>query len=196
MDSLEPQSVPDHPEINSFVATSLEAMRKKLLDLTSRNRLLSFPITGKGAGLRIVDELPDQLFATLVNEQEMQFAPVPEPTHAQLVASGYLAIGPDKKEIKLKAYPSAKEWAGCLGIKNDFELPTGEGEFNPAHEDACIQVMMYPSELEAHLRALHNKAQTALEESGAGILYLALGFLEWFESDDSDKARLALMPIS
>ncbi|MHB1241761.1 MAG: DUF4011 domain-containing protein, partial [Gammaproteobacteria bacterium] len=30
-----------------------------------------------------------------------------------------------------------------------------------------------------------------MEESGANILYLALGFLEWFESRDSTKSHLA-----
>jgi very-short-patch-repair endonuclease len=257
----------DAPRVpNSFVLTSLENMRKKLLDLTSRNRLLSFPINAKASSLRIVDELPDQLFAALMSEQTMQFAPVPEPTHDELRAFSYLGLGADKKEVKLKPYPTAKEWAGVLGIKTDFELPTeddtqrqsdantellqetwdlliqysqeqgarltglrslyakhgvdlaalmaacrmagyqGLDEFerdamagkslqlattNPAHEDNQIQVMMYPGELEAQLRSLHNKAQTAIEESGAGILYLALGFLEWFESDDSNKARMA-----
>ncbi|MEI4896038.1 DUF4011 domain-containing protein, partial [Klebsiella pneumoniae] len=39
--------------------------------------------------------------------------------------------------------------------------------------------------------AIYGKAQTALEESGANILYLALGFLEWYESDSSEKARYA-----
>lgn len=74
---------------------------------------------------------------------------------------------------------------------DEFERHVKEGKTlnvvtaNPAHEDTCIQVMMYPSELESYLRTIHNKAQTALEESGAGILYLGIGFLEWFESDDS-----------
>ena len=63
------QNMVDAPrEPNSFVLTSLENMRKKLLDLTSRNRLLSFPINAKASSLRIVDELPDQLFAALMSE--------------------------------------------------------------------------------------------------------------------------------
>lgn len=127
MDSVELQRNQDSDsEINTFVATSIEVMRKKLLDLTSRNRLLNFPITSKGSSLRIVDELPDQLFRTLIAEQTMQFAPVPEPTRDELIALGYLAIGPDKKDTKLKPYPSAKDWAGHLGIKNDFDLPRND----------------------------------------------------------------------
>lgn len=251
---------------DAFVLTSLEAMRKKLLDLTSRNRLLNFPITNKGSSLRIVDELPDQLYQTLCTEDAMSFAPVPDPTRQQLLDYGYLGVGPDGRDVEIKKFPNAKEWAHQLGICTDFDLPSqsqraevGEAtcallerthgfihryateqggkltgiraqyakhninlselvaacrqagyesleDFerqakmgkavlqtlsHPHHQDNQIQVLSFPSELEARLRDLHNKAQTAIEESGANILYLALGFLEWFESDTSDKARLA-----
>ncbi|AOT32539.1 hypothetical protein N444_14730 [Escherichia coli O6:H16:CFA/II str. B2C] len=93
---------------SDFILTSLEAMRKKLLDLTSRNRLLNFPITQKGSSLRIVDELPEQLYETLCSEIPMEFAPVPDPTRAQLLEHGYLKVGPDGKDIQLRAHPSAK----------------------------------------------------------------------------------------
>lgn len=46
---------------SDFILTSLEAMRKKLLDLTSRNRLLNFPITQKGSSLRIVGDAANLL---------------------------------------------------------------------------------------------------------------------------------------
>ncbi|MGN3579352.1 DUF4011 domain-containing protein, partial [Klebsiella pneumoniae] len=90
---------------SDFILTSLEAMRKKLLDLTSRNRLLNFPITQKGSSLRIVDELPEQLYETLCSEIPMEFAPVPDPTRAQLLEHGYLKVGPDGKDIQLRAHP-------------------------------------------------------------------------------------------
>ena len=251
--------------VDPFVLTSLEAMRKKLLDLTSRNRLLNFPLTNKGSALRIVDELPDQLYETLCAEVAMEFAPVPEPTRQQLLEHGYLKVGEDGKDVQLRALPTAKDWAQVLGISTEFDLPTGQrvpaSEVNrplleqahefiyqygqardgkltgirtqyakqglnlselttacnlagyegledferqakigktltispsyPGHDDKRIQVLLFPGELEARLRAIHNKAQTAIEESGANILYLALGFLEWYESDTSDKARFA-----
>ena len=253
-------------QVDPFVLSSLEAMRRKLLDLTSRNRLLNYPVNQKGSVLRIVDELPDQLYMALNSEMVMEFAPVPEPTRQQLLDYGYLAVGPNGQDIQRKAHPGAVEWAGVLGIKTEFALPyagdtertaqangdllgkarafiqqyaqdnngkltgiraqygkqlidlnaltsacrqagyasldtfeqqakvgasLGVATVIPEHEDNRIQVLLYPGELEARLRTIHNKAQTAIEESGAGILYLALGFLEWYESDTSDKARLA-----
>lgn len=251
-----------------FILSSLDQMRKKLLDLTARNRLLNFPITNKTSSLRIVDELPEQLFSTLAFDTPMEFGPVPEPTREQLLEFGYLEIGQDKKVVQLKPHPTAVEWAKVLGINTSYALPipgtdlldeqaqlnkkqlerakvfisdyslanngklTGIRSYYEAegiqleslsaachqagykdlgdferhvkagagveiakvlakHTDNIIQVLLFPGELEARLRAIYNKAQTAIEESGANILYLALGFLEWYEAEHSDKERLA-----
>ncbi|MCV5403704.1 DUF4011 domain-containing protein, partial [Escherichia coli] len=75
--------------------------------------------------------------------------------------------------------------AGYEGLE-DFERQAKAGNeisissSNSSHDDNRIQALLYPNELEACLRAIYCKAQTALEESGANILYLALGFLEWY----------------
>lgn len=179
-------------DVDPFILESLENMRRKLLDLTSRNRLLNFPIDQKGSSLRIINELPDQLYETLQTEQEMQFAAVPDPQYQQLLEHGYLAEEEDGSEKRLKPEPIAREWAKVLGIDNSYDLPLPEQDHaRPEHCDNNIQVLLFPNEMEARLRGIRNKAQTALEETGAGILYLALGFLEWFESPGSDKSRLA-----
>ena len=44
---------------------ALENLRNRLLDLTTRNRLINFRHT-RGASLRVIDELPDQLTETLL----------------------------------------------------------------------------------------------------------------------------------
>lgn len=250
----------------AYILKSLEDMRRKLLDLTSRNRLLNFPVAQKHSSLRIVDELPDQLFRTLISEEPMQFAGVPDPSRHQLQKFGFLDKNQDLTDEKnKKSMPDAKSWAAKLGINTSYELlsqpknnvsaedyqqvvkawqdildslkdnatsrpgawnnalqsePPAErliatlmqlgykdlGEFErdakagkplrtpsirTSLTDTQIQTLYYPSEFEAMLRSLHGKAQVAIEETGAGILYLALGFLEWFESEDSDKPRLA-----
>ena len=66
-----------------------EALRKRLLDLTGRNRLLNFrhPKTGV---LRVVDELPDQLCEELFAEHELRFNPVFQPTEEELITEGFL----------------------------------------------------------------------------------------------------------
>ncbi|WP_322966802.1 DUF4011 domain-containing protein [Salmonella enterica] len=92
----------------AYVLKSLEDMRRKLLDLTARNRLLNFPIDKKHSSLRIINELPDQLYKTLIGDKVMQFVPVPDPTKAQLQQYGYLGKDEKQCEISLKAAPDAK----------------------------------------------------------------------------------------
>lgn len=53
-------------------------------------------------------------------------------------------------------------------------------------------------ELERRVVAIFREARSSLEESGANTLYLALGFLKWFETPTSQQPRLApiiLVPL-
>lgn len=178
---------------DSFVLESLELMRKKLLDLTARNRLLNFPIQQKGSALRIIDEVPNQLCEELLADRELKFKPVPPPTRNELIEHGYIEVDEESgEERQLKPSPDAREWAKVLGFDVHYELPGEEDSpGDEKHQDDAIQVLLYPPEMESRLRAIRSKAQTAIEEMGASILYLSLGFLEWTEKDDSSKTRLA-----
>src|SRR5690606_29896059 len=62
-----------------FEYTSLEVVRKKLLDLTGRNQLLNYKHP-KVACVRLIDELPDQIYEELQNGKIFNFIPVPDPT--------------------------------------------------------------------------------------------------------------------
>jgi hypothetical protein len=56
----------------SEISISLDRIRKKLLDLSRRNRLLNFRAGNRS--LHIVDELPDEVFKRLVvAEKTMHF---------------------------------------------------------------------------------------------------------------------------
>ena len=175
---------------------TLENLRELLLDLTTRNRLINFRHTRKG-GLRVIDELPDQLVETLLDETEMHFQPVPEPSREQLLTAGYIVVdevtGQESSE-----YPTAKEWAKRCELKTSYEVPEIQTETtDDRHSDAAIQTLLYPHELEARLKNLRQTAESAIQEMGANILYLAFGFLEWFETngDDPRIAPLFLVPV-
>lgn len=179
-------------------AKSLENLRMRLLDLTSRNRLINFRHTKNGS-LRIIDELPDQLVEILLAEKEMRFLPVPEPTREELIEVGYIRIDAETgHEIRLKKDPTAEEWAKRLGLSTDYEVPAPSGESRDGkHADTAIQTLLYAYELESRLKNLLQTSETAIEEMGANILYLAFGFLEWFESnnDTARTAPLFLVPV-
>ncbi|MBN4054686.1 DUF4011 domain-containing protein [Nitrospira defluvii] len=177
---------------NNPAMKALENLRMRLLDLSARNRLLNFRHT-KGA-LRIIDELPNQLSASLLAETEMRFLPVPEPRIEELIEAGYIKIDPETgNEQRLKKDPNAKEWAHYLGLQTSYEVPlqTFENDAMVRHNDRDIQTLLFPYEQETRLRNLYQKSESAIKETGANVLYLSLGFLEWFESRDSDKTRIS-----
>ncbi len=175
---------------------SLETLRKRLLDLSARNRLLNFRHT-KNSSLRVVDELPDQLIKTLLADTEMAFRAVPEPTKEELLKAGYIEIEEETgAEKRIKKDPTAEEWAQLLGYDTSYEVPESDKDDNEEkHHDNEIQTLFYPNELETRLRGLRSKAKTAIEETGSNILFLVLGFLEWHDRDKNYLAPLFLFPV-
>ena len=172
-------STPDTQLNENFAFDSLQSIRNRLLDLTGRNRLLNFK-HGRGGFIRVIDEMPDQLAENILESHEFTFIPVDEPLREELIEYGYIVIDEDGQEVKVKADPSAKEWANIKGFNTNYELPISVKSKNLKHNDTNIQSLIYPRELESQLRNIRTKANTAIEETGANILYLAFGFLEWF----------------
>ena len=151
---------------------ALQNMRMRLLDLTARNRLINFRHT-KGGSLRIIDELPNQLVETLLGDTEMRFEAVPEPTEEELIDAGYLSFDEEKQDlVRLKNDPSAEEWAKHLGFATSYEVPESSPEDDSGkHSDTAIQTLQYPYEMEARLKNLQSKAESAIQEMGANIVY-------------------------
>ncbi len=178
---------------------ALENLRMRLLDLTARNRLISFRYT-KSASLRIIDELPNQLVETLLADTEMRFEAISEPTEEELIAAGYLEFDEETQQpVRLRNDPTAEEWAKHLGFDTAYEVPApSTDEEADKHSDTAIQTLLYPYEMEARLKNLLQSAESAIQEMGANILYLAFGFLEWYDANSSDKPRTAplfLVPV-
>ncbi|MCC5880056.1 MAG: DUF4011 domain-containing protein [Idiomarina sp.] len=183
----------------SLASKSLENLRNRLLDLTSRNRLINFKHTKKSS-LRIVDSLPDALAEMLTSEKEIRFLSVPEPTENDLIEAGYLVRDPETKKVtKVKEYPSAPDWAKYLGIDTSYDVPLEpEGSAHSKHYESKIQTLLYPHELETRLKNLFRTAESSVQETGANILFIAFGFLEWYETDDTKSVRQAplyLLPV-
>jgi very-short-patch-repair endonuclease len=187
-------------------ANSLSKIRNRLLDLTSRNRLLNFPFPPpKKLSLQIVDELPEILYNRLLDGDSLIFKAVPEPKSedysTQIKSEQQVAEPPSISIPK----PTVREHAKKLGIDTSFDLPEypifdqEQGTIASKHKDKFLQTLQYPLELENILRSIDSAARTAIEESGTNMLYLIFGFLEWYESESSDKKRLApliMVPVS
>ncbi len=151
----------------------LDLARRDLLDLGLRNPLISYrPL--KSRGLEIVDELAPQVFDLLVNTgKPAYFLPLPdEPAQQSLVPSG---------EVEA------------------LSQPEGTGTSDDRHTDNKLQTKLTSAQLQTRLLSTYYAARTSIEEQGVNILYLALGMLEWYESDDSDtprRAPLLLIPVT
>lgn len=181
----------EYPE--GFMKEAFEDMRKKLLDISgSRSRLINLDQSRKGV-VRFVDELPDQLARTLLNDKPMTLVAIPEPTKELLIEHGYIEWNEDEKRYeRLKKDPDASEWANILGLINSYDLPLGSDHAgDDRHTDLALQSMMFEPALNSSLKKLASDAKTSIDETGNNILFLSLGFLEWCDQKDNARKRLA-----
>ena len=59
------------------------------------------------------------------------------------------------------------------------------------HSDRKLQTQLTADSLQKKLLTLYRDAQTLEEEQGISVLFLAMGFLRWYESDSSQIERFA-----
>ena len=50
---------------------------------------------------------------------------------------------------------------------------------------------MLPDQMERSLAGISDQTRTALQEKGVNTLYVAIGYLEWYESESSEKPMFA-----
>ena len=146
----------------------LERIRTRLLDLTKRNKLLNFRHSN-ALSLRVVNVSVDAVYRRLRDNEKLAFLPVPEP------------------DIGEGDAPSAKDYADKLGWNTSFDLDEATAD----DEARSLPVLHYQEQLDTISRKIASAANTAIEESGTNMLHLVFGFLEWYESDDSQQPRIA-----
>ena len=176
------------------VGVGLEKVRTRLLDLSKRNRLLNFK--HPKSCLRVIDELPDQIFRKLIEGKSLSINPVPNP-NPETLADEVRERLEQLRGPELLKYVAEK----VCGIDTNYELPEPDpdGPAEARHTDNYLQAYQFPEPLEATVSSLSRAAKLAIEETGSNMCYLAFGFLEWFEIGFPDKGCLAplmLVPIS
>jgi hypothetical protein len=154
------------------IVAALNLLRIRLLDLTKNNRLLNFKHTA-GKSLQFTESFPETVYRKLVENStaKLKLVPVPEPARDEWV-----------ERNGRMARPDVVEYAKLRGIDVSFELSMQSEELPSA-----LQTLLYPEDLERHARKLAGEAQSAIEETGANMLYLVFGFLEYPEHEGSDK---------
>lgn len=88
------------------------------------------------------------------------------------------------------------EHARSVGIDPNPELQPRISK--ASHTDQSLQTLKFPDELESITDKISSDARLAEQEMGLSTLFLAFGFLEWYESDESENkafAPLLLLPV-
>jgi hypothetical protein len=187
------------PESTSLL---LERSRRELLDLSTRNRLLSIPPASRSAKLlHVVDERSEKVFDRLVRDSN-SFTFLPSSVaYPARTTQGSTTGGSDSTPIP------EDEAARGSDADDDFEIPLPpieEREIDPStglpkrQSDSRLQTALSAEKLQMRLLGLHRDARTMVEEQGVTILYLALGQLGWFDSEKPDvkrRAPLVLLPV-
>ncbi len=74
-----------------------------------------------------------------------------------------------------------------------------QGSDEDRYTDSWLETRLGPDALQKKLLKIAREAQTAEEESGVNVLYLAMGFLTWYEDKASSlprEAPLVLLPVN
>ena len=97
-------------------------------------------------------------------------------------------------EIPLEVYRILVEKEGVMY----FKAKDDSDELAERHVDDRLQSPYEQASLDQRLKNTYRHARLSIEEQGVNILYLALGSLNWYESDSSDIQRtapLVLVPV-
>ncbi|WP_049854947.1 DUF3320 domain-containing protein [Dickeya fangzhongdai] len=143
--------------------------QRKLLDLTTRNRLLHLPESAKG--IRLVCSNPGMLEDKLAEGKRLRIVSLPN------LEMG----GRDAELYQQQTHENLRDEYAQIALERGEVVSPLEQE-----------------RLESSLIDLYRKSKSDLEEGGANTLFLAVGFLKWKKAADDPKsyfAPLILLPI-
>ena len=156
--------------VSKLELTKRQNWERRLLDLSLRNPLLNFRV-GKSAIQLMVKDLY-ALEDALSGGQEFQILARPKDFDQNLRDS--------------KIYETETH--------SDMLASLTKAEF----DNKRLRTFLDENEVALNLTGLYRQARVSLEENGSNTLYLALGFLKWYESDVSERERyspLVLIPV-
>jgi hypothetical protein len=150
---------------------ALDRARRELLDLTRRNRLLHAPVSGKRPWcMALSGHAPDELLERL---------------HRQENFRGYASRARD--EADEDDSPSTPTILEPSASSSSTSTPRPK-----------LQTRLGTGKLEKRLTKIFREERTLEEEQGLSTLYLALGFLNWFDNEQTEEsfAPLILVPVT
>ena len=165
------EAPPAAPAPDDRVTDRLERWKRRLLDLSLRNKLLNFKDATKAVPLDVADAAR---FEDLLAEGR-KFRLLPR---TDVLSDG------DGRSAALY-----RERSGEDGRRAYLAQSLEAGDAHTA---------LTETELDGRLLELHRLTKTAFEEGGSNILFLALGFLTWTQGSGgrASRAPIILVPVS
>lgn len=164
--------------IADLIREKLNHARTQLIERNLRNKLVNCALTSKRAKqIRVVDEIADEIFKSLLaTRRAMTFAP----------GRGL------HTEDAVEGDPDYGVWVPPESSTVD------EDGVAKRHRDTVLQTQLTAEGLHKRLTSLYYESSEIEQEQGVNVLYLALGFLKWFEDTRSEVERFAplvLIPV-
>ena len=155
------------------IKKKIDLARLELLDMGLRgNPLLNYRSGPKT--LDVFDEISEQVFDMLVEKNKaMRFLPIPK---------AYI----DKQQAATNSEQEGEQ-QDLPPLEEYLELEMGDDR----HSDIFLQTKQAPEKLDHTLLRIENESHSLLQEQGIEVLYLAIGFLKWFEDVNSKTPRFA-----
>jgi hypothetical protein len=173
--------------VTDSLQRQFETARRELLELKISNRLLNTPRdTTSGAGIEIKEESSQAVFRMLVFEgKSLRFEEgqlIEEPISAEESGS---ESGREEGAAE-KAAPRTRK-RRVVSRKQQVLV-----------DDDILHTILDPDELDRRLNRLVTDSSAIMQEQGVNVLFLATGFLRWFEAGHPDRPRYApliLIPV-
>ncbi|BBT79468.1 hypothetical protein WP8S18E11_11340 [Aeromonas veronii] len=181
--------------MSAVISQKLQSSRKELLDIGLRNNMLNFRKTAKT--LMVVDERSEEVFNILYRQEKaMTFAPMARKRLAELAKAAKPEEAEDDtaSDEELLHELDSLDWSSVADEADEDEAGKAR-----RHLDTRLQTAIDDERLFLQLLKIHTEAKGFIEEQGVNTLFLALGFLHWYEADSSEnlrKAPLILLPVS
>jgi very-short-patch-repair endonuclease len=81
----------------------------------------------------------------------------------------------------------------------NIDSPSTKAKATSSSTDCYLPTRLSENELFLRMLKIQSEAQTFIQEQGVNLLFIALGFLHWYEADSSDIERIApllLIPVN
>jgi hypothetical protein len=171
--------MPDQPPL-SRIRVFIDALRKKLIDQSGRNALINFRVRPTSrTSIEIALSDFDAIWKRLLNDE----------SDWRLVPHAIREVKENEEDLENESEEQTEP--SPLRFLTDTEI-------NESASVGHLAVKLDQVRLRGNGTNIRRKAEAVIKETGINNLYLAIGYLKWFESDDSNKERLSpllLIPI-